>query len=269
MKKMFLNSVIVLALMTGIVGCQKQDMDESATKSANMVEVESSTECEVQTKIEVETETESETEMETETEIESENETEEVIEGKYRYDGFSERRKCKSWTYRINNLTEDQENMFYVMDALAELCYDEQYNPNDTNFFWRALYYFVAVNPPFFVDETVEGSWLVESSRVEKYAAGLFENYNGLPEIPEDTMIQAQEDGYYAFGESDRGLEHSEIASWTVDESGINKVIIELVDNLDDDAFAVYEMTLVDNPQLAVDSNQIFKYSVRNVERIK
>ena len=80
MKKMFLNSVIVLALMTGIVGCQKQDMDESATKSANMVEVESSTECEVETKIEVETETESETEMETETEIESENETEEVME---------------------------------------------------------------------------------------------------------------------------------------------------------------------------------------------
>lgn len=169
----------------------------------------------------------------------------------------------------VERLDEQRQNMYYIMDALADQCYSEAYNPSDAHFFWGALSTFISFNPERWADETTVIGWRVERSRVEQYAAGLFEKYNGLMDIPENSyMVQTQDGNNYEIMAGDRGMEYTKITSWIVENDGTEKVTMDLIDEMEDESFATYVFTLVENPQLKTNNNQIFMYSVKSVEKI-
>lgn len=43
---------------------------------------------------------------------------------------------------------------------------------------------------------------------------------------------------------------------------------MELIDEMENEVFAIYEFTLVENPRLQYDIEQVFQYSVRDVEKL-
>lgn len=167
----------------------------------------------------------------------------------------------------VENLTEDQQEMYYIMDALADCCYYDIYEPSNPSFFWSALKAFVSYNSADWSEGYSEMGLLVKQDKIEKIAAGLFEMYNGLLDIPESEYI-IQENDSYTFMVGDRGMEYTKISSWTMQADGTDKVTMELIDEMENEVFAIYEFTLVPNPRLQYDNEQVFQYSVRNVEKI-
>lgn len=167
----------------------------------------------------------------------------------------------------VEQLTEEQQEMYYIMDTLAECCYYDIYEPNDPNFFWRALRTFVSYNSANWSEGYSEMGLLVKQDKVEKIAAGLFEAYSELLEIPESEYIMKENDSY-TFMVGDRGMEYTKIASWIMEADGTDKVTMELIDEMENEVYAIYEFTLVPNPRQQYDNEQVFQYSVRNVEKI-
>lgn len=167
----------------------------------------------------------------------------------------------------VENLTEDQQEMYYIMDALADCCYYDIYEPSNPSFFWSALKAFVSFNSADWSEGYSEMGLLVKQDKIEKIAAGLFESYNGLLDIPESEYIIEENDSY-TFMAGDRGMEYTKITSWTVQADGTDKVTMELIDEMENEVYAIYEFTLVPNPRLQYDKEQVFQYSVRNVEKI-
>lgn len=167
----------------------------------------------------------------------------------------------------VENLTESQQDMYYIMDTLADRCYYDVYAPNDPNFFWSALRTFVSYNSANWSDGYSEMGLSVEQDKVEIIAAGLFEAYDELLEIPEAEYI-VYANGSYIFMAGDRGMEYTKITSWTMEADGTEKVTMELIDEMENEVFAIYEFTLVENPRLQYDNEQVFQYSVRDVEKL-
>lgn len=167
----------------------------------------------------------------------------------------------------VENLTEDQQEMYYIMDALADCCYYDIYEPSNPSFFWSALKAFVSYNSADWSEGYSEMGLLVKQDKIEKIAAGLFESYNGLLDIPESEYV-IQENDSYTFMAGDRGMEYTKITSWTMQADGTDKVTMELIDEMENEVYAIYEFTLVPNPRLQYDSKQVFQYAVRNVEKI-
>lgn len=277
MKKKYYAYLMSVIMMACVTGCQNQDVDSEVSASADVVaqEVESTVSTVEESQETIETESTSLTE---ETISESESETEETTEEMT----TTEQENENTGEIDINSLNADQQKMYYVMDSLADCCYYEEYNPADPEFFWRAIYYFVtdgSYKVGGVTDKESENFGTVsyaERSTVEKYAAGLFENYNGLLDVPEDSYsVRIDGDGNYEFMQGDRGLEYTKIASWDIEANSTEKVVINSIyDHADEDVpyeevVASYEITLVENPQLKNDSDQIFKYSVRDVKKIK
>lgn len=269
MKKIICICVICILLMTSIVGCQKQEMNvkESQSVVTSVEETESAsssveeTESVLSSVEELQEDNETESEVET-VEVTSEPESTEVTVKE-------QEESTESLNVDIDNLNEERSNMYYVMDALADQCYYEAYNPSDAYFFWGALSTFISFNPERWADETTEMGWRVERSRVEQYAAGLFEKYNGLMDIPENSyMVQMQDGNNYEIMAGDRGMEYTKITSWIVENDGMEKVTMDLIDEMENEPFATYVFTLVENPQFKTNNNQIFVYSVKSVEKI-
>lgn len=177
----------------------------------------------------------------------------------------------------INNLDQARKDMYRVMDSLTISCYAEEYQPAYPDFFWSALYHFVVCNQDLCADDMGEyGEILVEPVNLEKYAAGLFEDYVGLVKIPNGySSVQKLENGYYSFMNSDRGLEYTKITEWAVQYDGTEVVTMDFIyEEWEDDALieqdvTTYQFTLVENPRLQYDNNQIFQYSVSNVEIVE
>ena len=76
------------------------------------------------------------------------------------------------------------------IDALARCMVENnlEYNPEDPNFFWTALYYFAGGYGLKHegVEELTDTYQLkVPSTVMEEYAIALFSDYKGLPELPE------------------------------------------------------------------------------------
>ena len=263
MKKLILSILFGIISMTNIVGCQGKEYEEAESQTESTLEEiqQESNSIEFTTMVEISVNTSVDVESEMKDEIEEQSSTEIIT--------IMQEENTSMKSLDVNNLNEDQNNMYYVMDALAESCYYEAYNPDDVDAFWSLVYCFVACNPERWADMDAEMTWMVEGSKLEQYAAGITATYQGLPEIPDTCdMVHKRPDGYYEFMPSDRGLEYTEIVSWSIYDDGTNKVIINMIDSLENDVFATYEITLIDNPQLANNSSQIFKYAVSNVERI-
>ncbi len=177
----------------------------------------------------------------------------------------------------IQNLSQARKDMYRVMDSLTISCYAEEYQPAYPNFFWNALYDFVTCNQDICADGMGDcGEILVEKTKLEKYASGLFEDYVGLLEIPNGySSVQKLDNGYYSFWNGNRGEEYTEITEWAVLWDGTEVVTVDFIyEEWDEDTLLVrdittYQFTLVENPRLQYDDNQIYQYSVSNVERVE
>ena len=175
----------------------------------------------------------------------------------------------------VNNLNQARKDMYKVMDTLTDSCWNMEYQPADPYFFWAAICDF-ALYYGYAYDRGEYGEALIENTKVEKYASGIFEDYVGLLEIPEEhSIIKKLDNGNYSFGPGDRGIGHAEITEWAVLWDGTEVVTIDVVAEFwyDDTTFereyyGTYVFTLVENPRLQYDNSQIFQYSVRSVERI-
>lgn len=110
---------------------------------------------------------------------------------------------------------------------------------------------------------------VVERSRLEMYASGLFEDYSELYEIPEGYYaFEQMNEEQYRFFPGDSSGDYSRIASWEDKYDGTCSVIVESVDEFEGEVYATYQFTLVENPYVGNGVEQVYPYSVRAVERL-
>lgn len=163
----------------------------------------------------------------------------------------------------------DEEKMFPVLDTLASNCYRYEYAPNNVEYFWGALYTLISNNPDLGEYDSDGYGIVVERSMLEMYASGLFEEYTELFEIPDGYYVVEQiNEEQYKFFPGDRGGDYSRIASWEDRNDGTYSVIVESVDEFEDEVYATYQFTLVENPYKVDGVEQVYPYSVRAVERL-
>lgn len=105
------------------------------------------------------------------------------------------------------------------IDALARCMVENnlEYNPEDPNFFWTALYYFAGGYGLKHegVEELTDTYQLkVPSTVMEEYAIALFSDYKGLPELPEIMQGNVSYDenaDAYLLSEGDIGLSETKL----------------------------------------------------------
>lgn len=174
----------------------------------------------------------------------------------------------------VDNLSDEQSQMLAIMDSLNMcLCEgDLVYEPTDETFFWEALIYTIGNynnlgnNVELALVKT-DGVMSVDKNLVQAYATGLFYDYNGLLDLPDDcrVSINPEDDCYYDFPLGDRGLSYGKIVSWKVNPDGSNTVVTELISSDTEEVMCTGIYTLVDNPHLSEDAPLTFAYSVKDM----
>ncbi len=169
----------------------------------------------------------------------------------------------------ILDVNVNEEKMFPVLDTLASTCYRYEYAPNDVEFFWGVLFALISNNPSLGEYDADGYGIVVERSMLEMYASGLFEDYSELFEIPDGYYVVEQiSEEQYKFYPGDSSGDYSRIAAWEDKYDGTCSVIVESVDEFEDEAYATYQFTLVENPYVVNGVEQVYPYSVRAVERL-
>ena len=180
----------------------------------------------------------------------------------------------------VEHLSKEQSAMLAVMDSL-NMCMEEntcEYEPENPDFFWKALYYTVGNYPDIrdnrssglLVENQEEACYEVDSRLLREYATGLFEDYSDLLELPADSVVtQGSDDSYYKLPLGDRGLSNGKIVSWVQNADGTNLVETQLIDPSDNTIIADYKYTLVVNPYAQAVSAPLFTYTVRSVEKVQ
>lgn len=163
----------------------------------------------------------------------------------------------------------NEEKMFPVLDTLASTCYWNSYDSNDAEFFWWALGNLISYYPNLGEYNPENYRIIVKRPMLEVYATGLFEDYEDLLAIPEFCYAAEKiSDEQYEFIASDRETEYSRMVSWMENSDGTVSVIVELVDEWENEVYATYQFTLVENPHTVNGVDQVYPYSVRAVEKL-
>ncbi|MCD8083319.1 MAG: hypothetical protein LUE86_07430 [Clostridiales bacterium] len=177
----------------------------------------------------------------------------------------------------VNNLSEEQKNMFEVMDSLGyymcnPMLTNLDYEPQDSEFFWGAMWRLILLYAPNVNDgtgrmpRTEDWSLAVDESLIEEYATALFADYNGIPALPEMYGVTRTADDVYTFGPGERALDYGKLVSWTEHSDGTSTVVTQLLNEMDVEPYGEYEFTLVKNQYADQFENPRYLYSVADVK---
>ena len=174
------------------------------------------------------------------------------------------------------NLTAEETvaTMQEPIDALARCMVENnlEYNPEDPEFFWTALYYFAGgygLKHEGVVELTDTYQLKIPSSVMEEYAIALFSDYKGLPELPDimqgNISYDADEDAYL-LSEGDIGLSETKLGDIRETKDGY-ALIAELTSTDDEEELiASFDVTLIRNTFADEIENPMYLCSVSSMK---
>ena len=160
---------------------------------------------------------------------------------------------------------ESQESQFAgavpAVDSLV-MCMLERgyaYRPASDEFFWASLYYMLGIYGQEDTRSTVtEDTVSFPAEVVQDYAASLFTDYRGVPEIPEElqgSITYDESNGSYVLAQGDAGLSETVLGEGTPCGEGSYLVPGQVISLEDGAVLCEFEVILTE-------SDQMFPYTV-------
>lgn len=170
-----------------------------------------------------------------------------------------------------DTMPDNMASMAAPIDALARCMLENnlEYDPQDPEFFWIALYYFTGgygLDHPLISQE--EGSYQlhIPSSVMEEHASALFAEYDHLFDLPSimkgNVSYDPDADAYFV-SRGDIGLSEIKLTSFAKTEDGY-AVTAELWSTEPEaELIQAYDVTLTDNHKDS--DNMLYFYSVKEI----
>lgn len=138
--------------------------------------------------------------------------------------------------------------------VLAMLEHDLAYDENSDVFLWNSVYYMISLYGEMDSRaELTDDQLILPSETVEDYAAALFSNYSGLPELPEqmkDWVTYNAADDTYSLARGDAGLSETQILQVTQVGDGTVEVFGAVVALEDESQMCTFTATLNANQSM-------------------
>lgn len=159
------------------------------------------------------------------------------------------------------------------IDALARcmLENDMEYDPEDPDFFWTALYYFTGAYglEHELVKENDNYQLIVPTKAMQEHATALFADYDDLMELPDimlgNVAYDEAEDAYLV-SQGDKGLSEMRLTAFEETEEGFD-VTAELWGvGPEEELIASFDVTLVENAYTDGIQNPIYLFSVASMK---
>ena len=168
-------------------------------------------------------------------------------------------------------MPENMESMTAPVDALARCMLDNklEYDPQDPDFFWIALYYFTGgygLDHELITEEN-DYQLKVPTPVMQEHATALFAEYDDLFDLPAimngNISYDAGWDAYLV-SRGDIGL--SELRFTSYEKTADGHMLRAELWALDDDALiCAYDVTLTDNAYIDGITDPMYFYSVKNI----
>ena len=176
-----------------------------------------------------------------------------------------------------NKMPENMASMTAPIDALARCMLENglEYDPQDPDFFWIALYYFTggySLNHPLI--EEKEGTYQLQipTPVMEEHATALFADYTGLFDLPSIMKGNVSYDSgwdAYSVSRGDIGLSQMQIISYEKTEDGYLLRTHLLSADSEEELIQAYDVTLVDNTSVDGIEDPLYFYSVKDIVPVK
>lgn len=175
----------------------------------------------------------------------------------------------------LEKMPEDMKTMAEPADSLL-MCMVENnitYDPADSTFFWKALYYFAGIYGPSHTLAEVDENGVLKLPRqtLREYASTLFADYDDLLAIPPsmNSSIEYNSDwDAYILSTGDRGLSQSEITVFADNGDGTYTITVELKGTVENDLIAKGRFKLVKNEYTDGITEPTYFYSIASAEII-
>ena len=172
-----------------------------------------------------------------------------------------------------NKMPENMASMTAPIDALARCMLENnlEYDPEDPDFFWIALYYFTG---GYGLDHELvteqEGTYQLQipTPVMQEHATALFADYDDLFDLPSIMKGNVSYDSgwdAYSVSRGDIGLSQMQIISYEKTEEGYLLRTHLLSTDSEADLIQAYDVTLIDNAYVDGIENPLYFYSVKDI----
>ena len=167
----------------------------------------------------------------------------------------------------------DMASMVAPIDALARcmLENDLEYDPQDPEFFWIALYYFTgAYGLDHELIEEEEGTYQLQipTPVMQEHATALFADYDdlfNLPSIMKGNISYDPDTDAYSVSRGDIGLSEMKLTSYAETEEGYAVTAELWSTGPEEELIRAYDVTLADNTYVDGIENPLYYYSVADI----
>ena len=172
-----------------------------------------------------------------------------------------------------NKMPENMASMTAPIDALARCMLENglEYDPEDPDFFWTALYYFTGgygLNHELVTEKEGTYQLQIPTPVMQEHATALFADYTGLFDLPSIMKGNISYDSgwdAYSVSRGDIGLSQMQIISYEKTEEGHLLRTHLLSADSEEELIQAYDVTLVDNASVDGIENPLYFYSVKDI----
>ena len=172
-----------------------------------------------------------------------------------------------------NKMPENMASMTAPIDALARCMLENglEYDPEDPDFFWTALYYFTGgygLNHELVTEKEGTYQLQIPTPVMQEHATALFADYTGLFDLPSIMKGNISYDSgwdAYSVSRGDIGLSQMQIISYEKTKDGHLLRTHLLSADSEEELIQAYDVTLVDNASVDGIENPLYFYSVKDI----
>ena len=172
-----------------------------------------------------------------------------------------------------NKMPENMVSMTAPIDALARCMLENnlEYDPEDPDFFWIALYYFTGgygLDHQLVTEEEGTYQLQIPTPVMQEHATALFADYDDLFDLPSIMKGNISYDpswDAYSVSRGDIGLSQMQIISYKKTEEGYLLRTHLLSTDSEADLIQAYDVTLIDNAYVDGIENPLYFYSVKDI----
>ena len=172
-----------------------------------------------------------------------------------------------------NKMPENMASMTASIDALARCMLENNldYDPEDPDFFWTALYYFTGgygLNHELVTEKEGTYQLQIPTPVMEEHATALFADYKGLFDLPSIMKGNVSYDSgwdAYSVSRGDIGLSQMQIISYEKTEEGHLLRTHLLSADSEEELIQAYDVILVDNASVDGIEDPLYFYSVKDI----
>ena len=166
-------------------------------------------------------------------------------------------------------MPDDMANMTAPVDALARCMLENklEYDSQDPDFFWIALYYFTGAYGLEYADEN-SYQLQIPTAAMEEYASTLFADYDALldlPSIMKGNVSYNPDADTYAVSRGDIGLSEMKFSSYEKTEEGHRLTAALWSTGPDQTLISTYDVTLVENVYTDGIADPMYNYSIAGI----